>query len=104
VSEIRKALRHSVVNVVGVSPIIGGAAISGPAHKLMVARDLEPSAFGVADGYRDLLNRFVIDTADRGLQSRIESLGIRVVKAPIRMTSRADKRGLAREVLALIEK
>jgi len=104
VSEIRRALRHSVVTVVGVSPIIGGAAISGPAHKLMVAKGLEPSAFGVADGYRDLLNRFVIDNEDRGLRDRIESLGIRVLETPIRMRSRADKRRLAREVLALIEK
>jgi LPPG:FO 2-phospho-L-lactate transferase len=104
VSEIRKALRHSVVSVVGVSPIIGGAAISGPAHKLMVAKGLEPSAFGVADGYRDLLNRFVIDNEDRELRGRIESLGIRVLETPIRMVSHADKRRLAREVLALIEK
>ena len=104
VSEIRRALQHSVVTVVGVSPIIGGAAISGPAHKLMVAKGLEPSAFGVADGYRDLLNRFVIDNEDRGLRDRIESLGIRVLETPIRMRSRADKRRLAREVLALIEK
>jgi len=104
VSDIRKALRYSVVTVVGVSPIIGGAAISGPAHKLMAAQGLEPTAFGVADGYRDLLNRFVIDSEDRGLRGRIESLGIRVVETSIRMTSLSDKRRLAREVLALIEK
>jgi LPPG:FO 2-phospho-L-lactate transferase len=104
VSEIRKALCHSVVTVVGVSPIIGAAAISGPAHKLMAASGLEPSAFGVADSYRDLLNRFVIDSEDRALRGRIEGLGIRVLETSIRMTSRADKRRLAREVLALIEK
>jgi LPPG:FO 2-phospho-L-lactate transferase len=104
VSEIRKALRHSVVNVVGVSPIIGRAAISGPAHKLMAAQGLEPTAFGVADSYRDLLNRFVIDREDRELRRRIESLGIRVLETAIRMTSIADKRRLAREVLALLEK
>jgi len=104
VSEIRKALRHSVVNVVGVSPIIGRAAISGPAHKLMAAQGLEPTAFGVADSYRDLLNRFVIDSEDRVLRGRIESLGIRVLETAIRMTSIADKRRLAREVLALLEK
>ena len=104
VSEIREALRHSVVNVVGVSPIIGRAAISGPAHKLMAAQGLEPTAFGVADSYRDLLNRFVIDSEDRVLRGRIESLGIRVLETAIRMTSIADKRRLAREVLALLEK
>jgi LPPG:FO 2-phospho-L-lactate transferase len=104
VSEIRKALRHSVVNVVGVSPIIGRAAISGPAHKLMAAQGLEPTAFGVAESYRDLLNRFVIDSEDRVLRSRIEGLGIRVLETAIRMTCIADKRRLARQVLALLEK
>jgi LPPG:FO 2-phospho-L-lactate transferase len=104
ISEIRKALQHSVVNVVGVSPVIGDTAISGPAHKLMAAHGLAPSAFGVADAYHDLLNRFVIDAEDHDLKVRIEKLGIRVVEGSIRMASFADKRRLAREVLALIEK
>ncbi len=103
VSEIRQALRPSVVNVVGVSPIIGNAAISGPAHKLMAAEGLEPSAFGVASAYHDLLNRFVIDAEDGDLSERIENLGIRTVASSIRMTSRADKQRLANEVLALIQ-
>ncbi len=103
VSEIRQALRPSVVNVVGVSPIIGNAAISGPAHKLMAAEGLEPSAFGVASAYHDLLNRFVIDAEDGDLSERIENLGIRTVASSIRMTSGADKQRLANEVLALIQ-
>jgi hypothetical protein len=70
----------------------------------MAAHGLVPTSFGVADGYRDLLNRFVIDREDRGLRGRIESLGIRVVETSVRMTSLPDKRRLAREVLALIEK
>jgi LPPG:FO 2-phospho-L-lactate transferase len=104
VSEIRKALQHSVVTVVGVSPIIGTKAVSGPAHKLMAAQGVAPSALGVADAYHDLLNRFVIDAEDHDLKARLEKLGIRVVESSIRMTSVAEKRRLAREVLALIEK
>jgi LPPG:FO 2-phospho-L-lactate transferase len=104
ISEIRKALQHSVVTVVGVSPIIGNKAVSGPAHKLMAAHGLAPSALGVADAYQDLLNRFVIDAEDHELKERIEKLGMRVVESSVRMTSLADKRRLAREVLTLIEK
>jgi LPPG:FO 2-phospho-L-lactate transferase len=104
VAEIRKALQHSVVPVAAVSPIIGNTAVSGPAHKLMAARGVEPSAFGVADSYRDLLKRFVIDHQDRALVSRIEKLGIRVMQSSIRLNSRDDKRRLARELLALVGK
>ena len=104
VAEIRKALQHSVVPVAAVSPIIGRTAISGPAHRLMAARGVEPSAYGVADGYRDLLKRFVIDTEDHHAKGRIEKLGIRVVESSIRLSSIADKRRLAREVLALVKK
>src|SRR5262249_55134072 len=44
VSGIRDALKHVNVSIVGVSPIIGESAISGPAHKLMAAHGMEPSA------------------------------------------------------------
>jgi len=101
---IRQALQYSVVNVVAVSPIIGSAAISGPAHKLMAVVGLEPSAFGVASAYGDLLNRFVIDAEDRSLKERIEKLGMRAVVSSIRVTSLADKQRLAMEVLALTQK
>jgi LPPG:FO 2-phospho-L-lactate transferase len=104
VHEIRKALQGSVVPVAAVSPIIGRTAVSGPAHKLMLARGVEPSAYGVAEGYRDLLSRFVIDTEDRDAKQRIEKLGIRVVQTSIRMSCLDDKRRLAREVLALLGK
>jgi LPPG:FO 2-phospho-L-lactate transferase len=104
VTEIRKALQRSVVPVIGVSPIIGNKAVTGPAHKLMAARGAEPSALGVAGGYRDLLTRFVIDRQDHDSKARIEKLGIRVLESAIRMTSLADERRLAREVLALAGK
>jgi LPPG:FO 2-phospho-L-lactate transferase len=93
-----------VVPVVAISPIIGNTAVSGPAHKLMAARGIEPSAFGVAESYRDLLKRFMIDHDDRAVRGRIETLGIRVMESSIRLLSLEDKRRLAREVLALVKK
>ena len=101
---IRNALQHVTARVIGVSPMIGKLAISGPAHKLMVAKGMEPSALGVARSYEDFLDQFVIDDADEALASKLEALGMTVVVTSIRMESLADKQRLARQVLALIEK
>ena len=42
---IRSALTETAAAVVGVSPLIGSTAISGPAHKLMKASGWKASAF-----------------------------------------------------------
>ena len=102
--EVRQALVEFDGRVVGVSPLIAGAAISGPAHTLMRAKGLEASAKGVAKGYADLLDVLVIGTEDQELQDDIEKLGVKPVPANIRMNSLADKYRLAREVLALLVK
>jgi LPPG:FO 2-phospho-L-lactate transferase len=101
---IRGALKESPAPVVGVSPIIGDAAVSGPAHRLMAAHGWEASAYGAAKGYADLLDGFFIAQEDETHQSRIEALGIEPVITSIRMISLADKRRLAGELLAFIEK
>ena len=101
---IRDALKQVNVSIVGVSPMIGESAISGHAHKLMAAQGMEPSALGVAQGYADFLDRFVIDNEDEALTKKLETLGIGVVKTSIRMKTLADKRRLARQVLALVDK
>jgi LPPG:FO 2-phospho-L-lactate transferase len=101
---IRDALNEVTVPLVGVSPIIGETAISGPAHKLMAAQGVEASALGAAKSYADFLDHFVIDREDENLRGKLETLGIKVVATSIRMNSLADKQRLARQVLALIEK
>jgi hypothetical protein len=58
----------------------------------------------VAKGYADFLDQFVIDSEDEALTSKLETLGIGVVAASIRMKSLGDKQGLARQVLALVDK
>jgi LPPG:FO 2-phospho-L-lactate transferase len=84
--------------------MIRESAISGPAHKLMAAQGMEPSALGAAKGYADFLDQFVIDNEDEALTNRLKALGIGVVATSIRMKTLADKQALARQVLALIEK
>ena len=101
---VRQALKQVTASVVGVSPMIGESAISGPAHRLMAAQCLAPSALGAASSYADFLDEFVIDHADEKQRGKLEALKIKVVATSILMKSLADKRRLAREVLALVEK
>jgi LPPG:FO 2-phospho-L-lactate transferase len=101
---IRSALTEARAPVVAVSPIIGMAAISGPAHKLMIACGKAASAVGVAECYDDFLDKLIVADEDRGWVSQIEKLHIEVILTDIRMRSLADKRRLAVEVLDLAQK
>jgi LPPG:FO 2-phospho-L-lactate transferase len=101
---IRAVLKEVKAPVVGVSPIIGQVAISGPAHKLMIACGKEASVVGVAACYDDFLDTLLIAHEDRGWMSQIGRLHVQVVLADIHMTSLVEKRRLAREVLAWARK
>ena len=101
---IRAALTEIQTRVVAVSPIVGDSAISGPAHKLMVAAGFEPSAFGIAQAYADFLDILVIANEDEPLKSRVEKLGVKTVLTDILMSDHASKRRLARAVVALLKK
>ena len=101
---MRLALAESAAPIVGVSPIIGATAMSGPAHKLMIPCGSKASALGVAERYRDFLDTLIIADEDRRLIPEIQQLNIRAVTADIRMPDLAHKRRLAREVLALARK
>ena len=99
---VRAALREVERPIVAVSPLIGGAAVSGPAAKLMASMGIEVSACGVARAYADFVDTILIAREDEGLRERIAELGVEPVATSILMHSAADKKRLAREVLALI--
>lgn len=101
---IRAVLKDTNSPVVGVSPIVGATAISGPAHKLMSACGREASVLGVAQGYSDFLQIFLVAKKDESLAQDIAGLNIRTVCADIHMSSQSDKRSLARQILALVKK
>ncbi|HUX86646.1 MAG TPA: 2-phospho-L-lactate transferase [Chloroflexota bacterium] len=84
---------------IGVSPIVGGRALRGPADRMLSSLGHEVSAFGVASLYQGLLDGLVIDEMDANLADRIEALGLRVLVAPTIMSSLADRVELARRVL-----
>jgi LPPG:FO 2-phospho-L-lactate transferase len=100
VAGIRDALRQTSAEVIGVSPIVAGAPLKGPADKMLRCLGLEVSAFGVAQFYSDFLDALVIDTLDAVQKPRIEALGVRAVLANTVMRSLADKVLLAQTVLS----
>ena len=99
VEGVRDALKQTKARVVGVSPIVGGFPIKGPADKLMRGLGFEVSAFSVAKLYSEFLDAFVIDSVDAGEESQIEQLGIDVTVAPTVMKSLEDKVALAKTTL-----
>jgi len=87
------------IQVVAVSPIVGGKALKGPADRMLAALGEEVSALGIARRYVGLIDALVIDDADAALASAVERLGIRAVVAPSVMTDDASRAALARVVL-----
>jgi LPPG:FO 2-phospho-L-lactate transferase len=99
VERVRDALKRTNAHVVGVSPIVAGLPIKGPADKMLRSLGVEVSAFGVAKFYSDFLDTFVIDSKDADEKSRIENLGVNVKVTNTVMKSLDDKVALARAVL-----
>jgi len=99
---IKKAVEETKAKVAAVSPIVGGSPVKGPADKLMRGLGLDVSAYAVADLYRDFLDAFVIDQADRTQKEQIKKLGLRVVVTDTIMKSLDDKIRLAKVTLGSV--
>lgn len=97
---IRELLERRRDDVVGVSPIIGGKALKGPADRLLRELGRESSVVGVARWYRDLIGTLVIDTVDADLAPAVTALGIAPVVTDSIMSTPAITEALARTVLA----
>ena len=96
---IAGALGQTPARIVAVSPIIGGAAVSGPAGQLMAARGLPVSPLGVARAYAPWLDVLFIAPGDATLAPDLERRGVATVMTDILMTDRASEAMLARRVL-----
>ena len=90
------------VPTVAVSPILGGAAVKGPAAKLMRELGRRVDALGVVEHYGSRVDGWVIDTVDAALAAPIEARGARVCTTATLMTSPAVSAALAAEALALL--
>jgi LPPG:FO 2-phospho-L-lactate transferase len=96
---IREALTARRDDVVAVSPIVAGAALKGPADRLLVEMGFESSVVGVARWYASWVSTLVIDEADAALAPAVESAGVRCIVAPTIMSDVARSAELARVVL-----
>jgi LPPG:FO 2-phospho-L-lactate transferase len=76
---VRDAIVARRASTVAVSPIVGGAALKGPADRMLVELGHESSVVGVARLYRDLAAVLVVDEADRALAPAVEEAGMRCV-------------------------
>ena len=70
---IRDALRQTKAPIAAVSPIVGGAAVSGPAGALMKMMGWPSTIAGVAKAYEDFLDVLVADHADEAEASALRT-------------------------------
>jgi LPPG:FO 2-phospho-L-lactate transferase len=96
VDELLAARRSSVV---AVSPIVGGAALKGPADRMLIELGHEASVVGVARLYAPIAGTLVIDPADADLAPAVEATGMRCVVQPSVMSTPEIGAALARVVL-----
>jgi LPPG:FO 2-phospho-L-lactate transferase len=97
---LRAALAAAPAPVIAVTPIIGGAAVKGPAAKIMTELGLEVSPVTVAQHYHGLIDGFILDTEDRALANQINTPTLAVNTF---MSTEAEKRLLAETVLSFAQ-
>jgi len=97
---VRDAVAARRADVVAVSPIVAGAALKGPADRLLTELGHESSVVGVARLYAEVAATLVIDSADAELAEAVEAEGLRAVVAPTIMSSPEAAAALGRTVVA----
>lgn len=99
---VRAAIAARRDRVVAVSPIVAGAALKGPADRLMAELGHEVSVVGVARLYASFAATLVVDEADGAHAAEVERAGMRCVVAPTVMHGSTEAAALARVVLAQV--
>ena len=97
VSGIRQAV-EAADRVVAVSPLFAGAALKGPADKVMASLGLPPGNAGVLAAYEDLLTDLVVDRGDAGDVGRLSG-AVAVHALDTRITDVEASARLAREIM-----
>ena len=101
INPIRKELTKTKAPVIGVSPLVAGKTLKGPADRILKSLGHRASALGVAELYKDFLSHFIIDEADKKEQPQIEQLNIKVTVTNTIMKNAADSVRLAKTVLSV---
>jgi LPPG:FO 2-phospho-L-lactate transferase len=92
---IRDALVSRTVPCVAVSPIVGGAALRGPAAAMLRSLGHRASPVGVAELYRGIVDAMVIDEVDVAASAELERQGLRAVVTDTIMRDAAARHNLA---------
>ncbi|MDQ3916500.1 MAG: 2-phospho-L-lactate transferase [Actinomycetota bacterium] len=87
--------------VVAISPIVKGAALKGPADRMLVSTGHGSTATSVARIYADVCDHFVVDERDAAELEGVESLGLACSAVDTVMTDGTVAEKLARYVLGL---
>ncbi len=103
---LRDAVRSTRAVVVGVSPVIGGAAVRGMADQCLSVIGVETSAASVGLHYGSrrsdgVIDAWLVDSVDGASVPRLSAAGIRSVAVPLWMNDLASTADIAAEVLAI---
>jgi LPPG:FO 2-phospho-L-lactate transferase len=99
VQAIRQTVEHKRTPVVGVSPVIGGKAVKGPADQMLKRLAGGTSPAHVASCYPGLLDALVIDQADAAGAEGLEAVHVRPHVTRTLMKDKRTARLLAESVL-----
>jgi LPPG:FO 2-phospho-L-lactate transferase len=99
---IRDVLVARRDRVVGISPIVGGAPVRGPADRLMEPLGIDVSCVGVAKTYAPFCSTLVIDAVDATRAAEVEAAGVRAVVTDTMMRSPEVAAALARSALEAV--
>ncbi len=95
VDPVRAALVARRAAVVAVSPIVAGAALKGPADRMLRELGYESSVAGVARLYAPVAATLVVDSADAPEAAAVEAAGLACVVTDTVMASPARAAALA---------
>lgn len=98
---VRGALRQSRAPIVGVSPLIGGRTVKGPADRMMRGLGFAATPRGLVNVYKGLLDGLLLDEQDRKHQRGLLADGVAVECLPILMNTAAKSRQVAQAALAM---
>lgn len=96
---VRAALRAHH-RVVAVSPIVKGAALKGPADRMLESMGYGASASAVARMYEDFLDAYVVDASDPEEAEKVAATGIEVLSVDTLMTDDTRSEAVARAALS----
>jgi LPPG:FO 2-phospho-L-lactate transferase len=98
VAPVRERLAARRRDVVAVSPIVGGAALKGPADRLLAEMGYPATCVGVAQYYRGLIGTLVIDEVDAAHADAVRDTGMDCVVTTTVMAEPTNAERLARTV------